>query len=63
MAAFNRASFKMSGGIWFATRGEEPGLDGFADLLPTNLLRGFAASFALEAVDGPASGIVRNCVL
>ena len=34
----------MSSGIWFAILDEVPGFEGVADLLPTNLLRGFFAS-------------------
>ena len=43
MAAFNRESCSISVGTWFATTDETPGLDGVADLLPTNRLRGFDA--------------------
>ena len=43
MASFKSASERMSSGIWCATVDEIPSFDGVADLLPTNLLRGFFA--------------------
>ncbi len=45
----------MSGGIWFATVGVYPGLEGVALLLPTNRFRGFVAFFVTGGVDGPAT--------
>ena len=43
IASFKSASERMSSGIWFATVNEVPSFEGVADLLPTNLLRGFFA--------------------
>ena len=45
----------MSGGIWFATVGVNPGLEGVALLLPTKRLRGFVAFLVAVFEDGPAA--------
>lgn len=68
IAAFSWASFKMSGGIWFATVDAMPGLEGIADLLPTNLLRGLVAlddpegllCFELSAMAGESRVVVSD---
>lgn len=49
----------MSGGIWFATVGVYPGLEGVALLLPTKRFRGFVAFLVAGGMDEPAtSGMV-----
>jgi hypothetical protein len=40
---FNFSSLRISGGIWLLITEEAPAFEGFDELLPTNLLRGFVA--------------------
>ena len=49
MAAFNCASWRISGGIWLLIDDWTPGFEGLEDLLPTKRLRGLAAPFEFDS--------------